>query len=292
MHPPPEPGSRGNPERAGIQALGGGCWASTWPGLQNELVDPERVLSHLLPAPPRRKLHATWQESCFRERAVKVHSELETMSVALIAHSVVQPSPLSLKFSEAPDERSLPWKQWLRSPLCPSARYPLRCLRLRDRAHLSTRLTGKADGVVMDTSASGLGGASGGALGLSRLHVVPFCKILFSKPSSFSVFPLPPSPPPSFLCLPFSPRLAPSPTQGAALRRITCVNSLYLEHPSSQTGVHVAPLARFPPRFPAAFAKPQVRSVGHVTPAGQRPGSGWPPGNAGPGPQALKEPQR
>lgn len=47
-----------NRELAGIQALGGGRWASTWPGLREELVDPERVLSHLPPAPPRTKLRA------------------------------------------------------------------------------------------------------------------------------------------------------------------------------------------------------------------------------------------
>lgn len=49
-----------NRELAGIQALGGGRWASTWPGLREELVDPERVLSHLPPAPPR-SFVPTWQ---------------------------------------------------------------------------------------------------------------------------------------------------------------------------------------------------------------------------------------
>ena len=57
------PGARHprNGELAGIQALRGGRWASTWPGLRKELVDPGRVLAHLPPAPPRTKLRATWQ---------------------------------------------------------------------------------------------------------------------------------------------------------------------------------------------------------------------------------------
>lgn len=122
--------------------------------------------------------------------------------------------------------------------------------------------------------------------GLSRLHVVPsppvFGKILFSKPGSIPS-PLLASVPPvsrwpllSFLSLPFSPVLL-SPPHGGLLQRVPCVNSIYLEHPSSQTGVNMAPLAPFPPRSPAAFAKPRERSVGHRTPAGQRPGSGRAP---------------
>ena len=128
---------------------------------------------------------------------------------------------------------------------------------------------------MMDTSARGL----------SRLHVVSFCKILFSKPSSFSVFPLPPSLPFLFCASLLSPSCSPPHTGGCSAAH-HLLNSLYLEHPSSQTGVHVAPLA--PLRL--AFPRPLLNPRRALSDTRRLPTKG--PAQGGPGPQALKEPQR